>query len=78
MADQMKLSPDPRAYELIFAAYQTERFSSKIGQERAAAAYRDKISADCITTLSGKTETDGDRQAQFWTIDKPEKNSANP
>ncbi|MCV2448457.1 hypothetical protein [Paracoccus sp. DMF] len=70
LADQMKLSPDPRAYELTLEAYRAERFISDSQKERAAAHYRDRIVAECLSSLSGMDESGGKRPASFWAIEK--------
>lgn len=70
LAQQMKLSPDPRAYDLTLEAYQTQRFGSEEMKERASASYRDQITAECLASLSNPQETVGIRPASFWAIDK--------
>lgn len=65
LADQMRLSPDPRAYEIIVMAYQAPRAFSTAMKEAEAADFRDRITAECLASLSG---SEGSRPAEFWKI----------
>lgn len=68
LADQMRLSPDPRAYEIIVMAYQVPRSLSPKMKEAEAADFRDRITAECLASLSG---SEGSRPAEFWKITPP-------
>lgn len=71
LADWMKLSPDPRSREIILEAYATERFRSESQKKFVAESYRDKITAECLTSLSGSGGHDSVRSADFWQLRKP-------
>lgn len=68
LTEQMALSPDPRAYDLTLTAYNTERFASEPDQERAVTSYRDKVAAECLTSLSNPDGVEGVRPLSFWTV----------
>lgn len=69
LVDQMKLSPDPRAYELTLEAYRTPRFQTEQPRRAASARYRDQIASECLSSLSGAASTDA-RPPEFWEIRK--------
>lgn len=68
LADQMRLSPDPRAYEIIVMAYQVPRSLLPKMKEAEAADFRDRITSECLASLSG---SEGSRPAEFWKITPP-------
>lgn len=69
LVDQMKLSPDPRAYEITLEAYRTPRFQMDQSRKAASARYRDQIASECLSSLSGAPSTDA-RPSEFWEIRK--------